>query len=62
VSHYVYPTHSIEHAWFELELTELVVGWLADDARGIERTFPPLVLSRPPDLRQSSGAEGVRAG
>jgi hypothetical protein len=36
------------HARLELELSERVVGWLADEARGIERAFPPLVLSCPP--------------
>jgi hypothetical protein len=51
--HRRYGDHDAGHAHLELELTELVIGWLTDDAAGIERTFPPLNLSRPPDLRQS---------
>ncbi len=46
-----YDSHSPEHARLELELTELVVGWLADERAGNKHTFPQLVLSRPPDLR-----------
>jgi hypothetical protein len=58
VSHYVHrlgsgddDDHSPGHARLELELSELVVGWLADEARGIKRTFPPLVLPRPPHMK-----------
>lgn len=51
-----YDSHSPTHARLELELTELVVGWLADEMRGIKRTFPPLNLSRPPDLRRKGTA------
>jgi hypothetical protein len=42
-----YDNHSPGHARLELELTQLVVGWLTDESRGIKQTFPPLVLSRP---------------
>lgn len=49
-----YDNHSLVHAQLELELTELVASWLADEAQGIKRTFPPLALSRPPYLRQSA--------
>ncbi|HVC57390.1 MAG TPA: hypothetical protein VND95_15650 [Stellaceae bacterium] len=48
-----YDRHGVEHARVELELTELVVGWLADEANGINRSFPPLKRSRPPDLRRA---------
>lgn len=64
VAHWLYPMlpsnddyrrygdHDVGHARLELELTELVVGWLADEACGIKRSFQPLDLSRPPDLRR----------
>jgi hypothetical protein len=64
VAHWLYPMlpsddayrrygdHDLGHARLELELTELVVGWLTDEADGVKRSFPPLKLSRPPDLRQ----------
>ncbi len=46
-----YDGHSAARARLELELTALVVGWFDDEARGNKRSFPPLALSRPPDLR-----------
>lgn len=46
-----YDSRSLLHARLELELTELVVGWFTDEAHGIRRRFPPLLLSQPPDLR-----------
>jgi hypothetical protein len=41
------PTHSVDHARLELELTELVIGWFKDEAKGITRSFLRLSLSRP---------------
>ena len=48
-----FATHGIEQAQLELRLTLLVTGWLKDDAGGHKRSFPELVLSRPPDLRNA---------
>jgi hypothetical protein len=45
--HISYENHDLEQARIELELTELVLGWFADEARGVERSFKPLKLSRP---------------
>jgi hypothetical protein len=42
-----YDNHSLEQARIEFELAEIVVGWLKDEARGVGRTFEPLMLSRP---------------
>jgi len=46
-------THSLSQARIELELTELVVGWLETEAVGVTRVFPELDLSAPTDLRGS---------
>jgi hypothetical protein len=51
-----YDNHSLARAHIELELTTLVVGWLTDEANGIKDSFPPLALSRPPDLRSRVNA------
>jgi hypothetical protein len=48
-----YGDHDVGHARLELELTKLVLGWLIDEANGIKRSFPPLKLLRPPDLRRA---------
>ena len=56
-----HDSHSLEQSQLELELTELVAGWLADEARGIERTFPELQLSRPPDLRWAATKVSTQA-
>ena len=42
-----YDNHSPQQAALELELAELVVGWLRDEARGVKHAFAPLSLSRP---------------
>ena len=62
VAHWLYPmlpsddyrrygAHDLGHARLELELTELVAGWLRDEANRMRRSFPHLKLSRPPNLR-----------
>jgi hypothetical protein len=48
-----YEVHSPIQAALELELAELVAGWLRDDAAGVKQIFSRLVLARPPDLRHS---------
>ena len=47
-----YDRHGAPHARVELELSELVAGWLRDEAVGKKRCFPLLHRSRPPDLRR----------
>jgi len=48
-----FGTRSIGQTRLELELAELVIGWLADEAAGTPRAFPELILSRPTDLRRA---------
>ena len=47
-----YGDHDVGHASLELELTKIVVEWLAVEAGGVKLSFEPLNLSRPPDLRR----------